>query len=242
MNTVDQLDILAFGAHPDDVEACAGGTISALSKQGKKIGIIDLTQGDNSETAAGNTRLSEAQESAKIMGVIVRENLNMPDRELVPTANNEDRIIEIIRKYRPNTVIVPHWHDRHRAHRDASILIERAIQSAKYHKIIPHILPHKISLVLYYMIHYEFEPSFIFDISSTQVTKMKALYCHKSQLFKKDSDGNYTKELLDPDFMEAWVARSRWLGYISGAKYGEAFATRRPLGLSSLEEVTNKFR
>lgn len=237
-----KLDVLAFGAHPDDVDACAGGLVAKSVKQGLKVGIIDLTVGDNSENGSGSIRAQEAQEAAKILELSVRENLNMSERGLEPSVKNENLIVQKIRQYRPDVVVIPHWHDRHRGHRDASILIERAIQSAKYSKILPELKAHKVKIVLFYMIHYEFEPNFIFDISDTHQTKMRALYCHKSQLFSKDKKGNYTKKLLDPDFMEAWISRSRWLGYISGVKYGEAYAMRRPTGINSLNSLTNLFR
>ena len=132
-----KLDILAFGTHPDDVEACAGGMIIESIKQGLKVGIIDLTSGDNSETAPGSLRIRESQESAKILGVKLRENLNLPDRNLEPSIENENKIVEVIRRYRPDTIVIPHWYDRHKGHRDASNLVERSVQSAKYSKILP---------------------------------------------------------------------------------------------------------
>lgn len=236
------VDILAFGAHPDDIEACAGGMLAKSVQQGFSVGIIDLTSGDNSEMAEGKTRLKEAKKAAKILGAGFRENLSLPERDLIPTEKNENIVIEKIRKYSPDIVVIPHWHDRHRGHRDASTLLERAIQSAKYTKIMPNLKPHKVKIVLYYMIHYQFEPNFIFDVSDTHNQKMKALYCHKSQLFKKDKEGSYTKELYDPDFIEAWVARSRWHGYIAGVKFGEAYAMRRPTGINRLSSLTNLYR
>lgn len=239
---ISNLDILAFGAHPDDVDACAGGMLAKSAKEGMTTGIVDLTAGDNSETAGGQDRIRESLKSAKVLGVIVRDNLNWPDKNIYVTNENEDKLVKIIRKYKPDTVVIPYWNDRHKGHRDASVLLERAIQTAKYSKILPKIKPHKVKIILYYMIHYEFEPNFIFDISETHEQKIKALNCHKSQQFKKDSKGNYTKDYLDPDFMEAWIARSRWYGYISGVKYGEAYAMRRPTGIKSLKSLTNLYR
>lgn len=140
-----RLDILAFGAHPDDVDACAGGMLAKSTKDGRRVGIIDLTGGNNSETAGGTTRIKESMESAKVLGVSVRENLNWPDRNITVNNGNEDKIVKIIRKYRPDIVVIPYWKDRHKAHRDTSILLERAIQTAKYSKILPKIQSHKVS-------------------------------------------------------------------------------------------------
>lgn len=237
-----KLDILAFGAHPDDVDACAGGMLAKSVKEGMKVGIIDLTAGDNSETAAGDVRIRESKKSAKVLGVLLRENLKWQDRSIYTSNDKEDKLVILLRKYKPDIVVIPYWSDRHKAHRDTSNLLERAIQTSKYSKILPEIKPHKVKIVLYYMIHYEFEPNFIFDISDTQEQKIKALNCHRSQQFKKDSNGNFTKDYLDPDFMEAWIARSRWHGYIAGAKYGEAYAMRRPTGIKSLKSLTNLYR
>ena len=236
-----KLNVLAFGAHPDDVDACVGGTLAATVKQGLKVGVIDLTSGDNSETAGGFTRVKESLESAKILGLSVRENLYFSEREF-KDVENENKLIEIIRMYQPDIVMLPHWYDRHKGHRDASELLERAIQLAKYSKILPASKAYKVRLVLYYMIHYDFKPAFVFDISDTYQQKLKALYCHKSQIFKQGVNGKYTKTMLDPDFFEAWEARSRWLGYSSGFKYGEAFDMRRSPGLKSLNSLTNLYR
>ena len=240
-NKIEKLDILAFGAHPDDVDACAGGLLAKCVKEGLSVGIIDLTSGDNSETANGKLRISESLTSSKILGVKIRKNLRWPDRDIQATNNNEDKLVRIIRKYKPDIAVIPYWEDRHKAHRDTSNLTERAIQSAKYSKIIPGLKAHKVKIILYYMIHYEFEPNFIFDISNTHDLKMKALFCHKSQMFKKNISGKYTNELLDADFIEAWIARSRWYGYKIGVKYGEAYAMRRPTGINTLKSLTNKY-
>jgi len=235
------VDILAFGAHPDDVVACAGGTLIKSQRQGYKVGILDLTSGGNSETAGSQTRLDESKISAKTMSVRYLGNLHLPERKLT-SIENENIIVKEIRKYKPKIAIIPHWHDRHKSHRDASQLLERAIQTAKYSKILPKLKPHKVKVVLYYMIHYEFDPAFIFDISKVHDKKMKSLYKHKSQFFHKKSKGVYTKKLLDPDFIEAWIARSRWYGYISGFKYGEAFDMRRSPGLDNLSCLKNLYR
>jgi bacillithiol biosynthesis deacetylase BshB1 len=235
------LDIIAFGAHPDDVEASVGGTIAKSAKQGFKAGIVDLTSGDNSETAEGKTRIGESVKSAKILGANMRINLEFKERNFI-NLENEDKIAEILRKYKPKIVMIPYWDDRHYGHRDASFLLERAIQSAKYRKILPKITPHKVMNVLYYMMHYDFKPSFVFDISETFKIKMKALFCHKSQLFLRSKKGGYTKRLLDQDFIEAWTARSRWLGYISGFKYGEAFFQKRSPGINNLFFLSNLYR
>ncbi len=242
MNTMKKVNILAFGAHPDDVDACAGGLIAASVKDGLKVGIIDLTSGDNSNTADGKTRIKESLQSAKILGVNLRKNLEWEDRNIEASNKNEEEIAKIIREHKPEIVIIPYWEDRHKAHRDASALVERAVQTAKYSKILPEIEAHKVNTVLYYMIHYEFNPNFIFDISETRNIKMKALRCHKSQLFDKKANGKYSNHYLDVDFMEAWDARSRWYGYISGVKYGEAYAMKRPTGIKSLKSLTNLYR
>ena len=148
-NKIEKLDILAFGAHPDDVDACAGGLLAKCVKEGLSVGIIDLTSGDNSETANGKLRISESLTSSKILGVKIRKNLRWPDRDIQATNNNEDKLVRIIRKYKPDIAVIPYWEDRHKAHRDTSNLTERAIQSAKYSKIIPRFKAHKVKIILF---------------------------------------------------------------------------------------------
>lgn len=226
------VDVLAFGAHPDDVEACAGGLVSLLSDKGLNVGKIDLTSGDLSNTGNGNIREQEALEASRIMGMSFVDNLGLPDRELDQHPEFVDKLIEKIRTYKPKYLIAPIWDDKHIDHVATSHLVTRAASGAKYEKVLPHLEPHKVEAIYYYIIHHEVEPSFILDISKFHDRKMKALFSHKSQMFLKDSSGKQTDQLIDKGFIEYWEARSRVWGYQIGAEWGEAYVIKGTVGVT----------
>jgi len=111
-----KLDVLAIGAHPDDIELSCGGTVAKLVKQGKSVGILDLTRGELGTRGTPETRDAEAAEAARILGVRVRENLDLPDGNIEVNQTNKLRVVQIIRKYKPDVLLFPHWLERHPDH------------------------------------------------------------------------------------------------------------------------------
>jgi N-acetylglucosamine malate deacetylase 1 len=232
-----QVDFLAFGAHPDDVDACAGGLLCKLTAGGLVGAKVDMTAGDLANSGTGELRAKEAKVAAKIMGLKYTENLNLPDRHLDRHPEYEDLLIDKIREYRPRMIIAPIWDDKHIDHVACSRLVTRALSGAKYEKVKGTLgLPaHKVEAVYYYLMHHDVQPTFIVDITDVYDQKMKALYSHKSQLFH---DG--TNQPLDDRFLEHWEHRTRMSGYKIGVKYGEPYVMTTPLGLDSVTCVVQR--
>ncbi|TAK53208.1 MAG: bacillithiol biosynthesis deacetylase BshB1, partial [Bacteroidetes bacterium] len=203
------LDILAIGAHPDDVELSCGGTVAKCVQQGYKVGILDLTEGETGTRGTARIRAKEAEDAAKILGVSLRENLGLPDGSFEVNEKNRLKVIQIYRKYRPKILLLPHWHERHPDHVHAHYLcreawfysglakIETKLNGKKQEPWRPHQYFH-------FMQKYEFEPSFIIDISDVYETRVAAIKAHKSQFYNPDSKEPETflsqKSFLD--FME----------------------------------------
>jgi len=121
-----KLDVLAIGAHPDDVELSCSGTIAKLVKQGRLVGILDLTRGELGTRGTAALRAKEAAEAARILGVRVRENLNIPDGNIEISKKNVAKIITVIRRYRPQILLIPYSSERHPDHEHAHLLAKEA--------------------------------------------------------------------------------------------------------------------
>lgn len=221
------LDVLIFGAHPDDAELAMGGTIALLTKSELKVGIIDLTRGELGTRGTAETRQQEAFNAAISLKVAVRENLEMSDGDIKNSKENLMKVIIAIRKYKPKIVFAPYFNDRHPDHIDASHLIKRAMFSTGLSKIksfdkeVPqnHYRPEKL---FYYMQTYTFEPSFIVDISETFDLKMKAIECYSTQFHNPKSKEPETF-ISSPEFLNYIKSRAEFYGFSIGKKFGEAF-------------------
>ncbi|WP_226666846.1 bacillithiol biosynthesis deacetylase BshB1 [Metabacillus litoralis] len=226
-----QLDILAFGAHPDDVEIGMGGTISKYVNQGLKIGICDLTMAELSSNGTVELRQKEAKHAASILGVSERIQLSLPDRGLFLTEASINLIVSIIRKYKPDIVFVPYFEDRHPDHGHCAKLVEEALFSAgiKNYKDQSGHSSHRVRDLYYYMINGFHKPDFVIDISDTIQTKINSLEAYKSQfVMGKES----TSTPLTNGYIEAVESRERLYGKEVGVMYAEGFKTRKPLLLS----------
>ena len=180
------LDFLTFAAHPDDAELSMGGTIAKMIKKGKSFGIIDLTQGELGTRGNKETRKKEADDASSILDITIRENLEIPDGNIFVNEENTIKIIEILRKYRPKIIFAPYFNDRHPDHIEASKLIKRAmflsglpkIETKSDNQVQEAFRPKKL---FYFIQTYEFDPTFIIDISDTFDTKMKSMRAYKTQ-------------------------------------------------------------
>lgn len=170
-------DVLAFGAHSDDVEIGMGGTIAKFVKQEKKVMICDLTEAELSSNGTVSLRKEEAAEAARILGADKRIQLTLPDRGLIMSDQAIRSIVTVIRICRPKAVFMPYKKDRHPDHGNAAALVEEAIFSAGIHKYKDEkSLPaHKVSKVYYYMINGFHQPDFVIDISDTIEAKKQSL-------------------------------------------------------------------
>lgn len=236
-----ELDVLAIGAHPDDVELGCAGTVAKLVKLGHKVGILDLTEGELGTRGNRNIRRSEAKEAMKILGVKVRKNLHIPDGNIEMTKANQLKVIKIIRKYRPKILLFPHWHDRHPDHVHASRLAQEAwfysglvnIKTMLGGKIQK---PWRPRYYFNYMMKYEFTPSFVIDITDVYEIRQKAVRAFKSQFF--DPNSNEPETLLSKkSFLDFIDTRAKFYGQMIGVQYGDPLYSVKPFGVNDLFDL-----
>lgn len=235
-----KLDILALSAHPDDTELCCGGTLSALANRGKKVGVVDFTQGEMGSRGTPKQRHREASKAAKIIGLEIRENLGLPDTQLKSTREYQKMIIREIRAYRPHICLVGAPSDRHPDHGNGTELALDAIYFSGLSNIETFDKEGNAqerwrpSHTLHYMQDRPFEPDLIFDISETFETKKEALLAFESQ-FNIQEPGDEPKTYISgKQFFKGIEARARHYGHLIGAKYGEPFKYQNgPIPLNS---------
>lgn len=228
-----KIDVLAFGAHPDDVEACAGGLLIKLKNEGFRTGIIDVTKGELSNFGTAKERKKEAKEAAGVLKLDIRENLNIADGHIYVDQNTIEKVMDKIRQYKADILIFPYWDDLHPDHAAVGMLGRKAAFLSKIEKYKTSYSSYQPAMVLFYMLHTEFQPSFVIDITEEYEKKMEALKAHQSQFFKKEGKG-YSKEFHNKDFLEFWEARARYYGYKIGARYAEPYLVRGLVGLKSI--------
>src|SRR6185312_5385845 len=222
-----KLDILTIAAHPDDVElACVGSIIKAV-KAGKKIGMLDLTEGQLGTRGTAELRLKEATDAANIIGASVRENLGLMDGYFEHNHENRHKIIQKIRQYKPDIIITNPPIDRHPDHGRASAMVTEAWFYAGLQKIETEWEgkkqePHRPSRLFYFMQHYNYEPSFVVDISDEIEDKMKAIKAFGSQFYSENSKEPQTL-LSQPEFLASIMERCGVWGHSIGTRYAEGF-------------------
>lgn len=227
----ERLHILAFGAHPDDVEIGMGGTIAKYAKKGYRIGICDLTLAELSSNGTVEIRQQEAAKAAAILGVSVRINLGLPDRGLYRTEDAIRRIVSVIRTYRPQVVFAPYWVDRHPDHGHCGALVEEAVFSAGIRRYESAQLPaHRVNHLYYYMINACERPNFVIDISETIDAKLDSLRAYESQ-FTKTAESVDTP--LTNGYIEMVESRERLWGKEVGVAFAEGFMTKKPIIISN---------
>lgn len=237
-----KLDALFFGAHPDDVELSAGGTVAKLVALGHKVGICDITRGEAGTRGNAELREREAAEAAKILGVEVRENLGLPDTIFQNDRPNQLKAIQVIRKYRPDYVFCQYWVDRHPDHGHASDLIREAsfysgltkIETSENGKAQSPFRPLK---VVYYAARHEFSRldghTFVVDISDHLETKMKAMEAFASQFYNPDYRSEEPATYIStPEFRQTIRDRAAYYGSLIDSRYGEIFLVKENMSVS----------
>lgn len=222
------MHMLAFGAHPDDVEIGMGGTIAKYAQQGYDIGICDLTLAELSSNGTVHIRQQEAKRAAAILGVNTRIQLQLPDRGLTVQKEYIDQIVTVIRTYRPKVVFAPYWEDRHPDHGQCAKLVEEAVFSAAVcrYEDRRQLPPHRVHAVYFYMINGFHRPHFVVDISDTIDKKLASLRAYESQ-FERKSDSVDTP--LTNGYIETVESRERLFGKEVGVSFAEGFMTKKPL-------------
>lgn len=235
-NDGTSVDILLFGAHPDDVEWGAGGTLLMLKGTGTSFGIVDLTRGEMGSRGTSEERDKEAEDAASWMGARFRENLGLPDCGVIDSVENRKQIASVIRRRRPKLVLAPYWTDRHPDHAATGHLIRNAAVYCALRKSNDPYPPHKPSAYLYYLLHHFTSPSMVVDISDVYDRKLELLRMHASQ-FAKTAEGFGVLPLGMNDYLFGLESRDRFLGSLIGVHHGEALVSEVPLKLSSISDL-----
>lgn len=236
-----KLDILAIGAHPDDVELSCSGTLAKEIANGKKVGILDLTRGELGTRGSAEIRDQEAQNAAEVLGASVRENLAFSDGFFLNDNAHKLKVIEIIRKYQPEIVFCNAIDDRHIDHGKGSKLVSEAcflsglrrIETKHEGEVQKEWRPKH---VLHYIQWKEITPDVIIDISGFMEQKINSVKAYQSQFHDKKSNEPSTP-ISSTNFLESVTYRARNLGRLAGTEYAEGFTTERCPTITSVFDL-----
>lgn len=237
-----KLDILAFASHPDDIELGCAGTLIAHIAQGKKVGIVDLTRGELGTRGTPETRLQEAEEAGRIMGLSVRENLGFADGFFQNDKEHQLKVVEMIRKYKPEIVIMNAIHDRHPDHGRGSELVSESCFKAGLKMIKTHNSAGeeqeswRPKAVYHYIQDRLITPDLVVDVTDYWDIKMDTIRAFKSQFYNPD-DNSPNTYISSPEFLDFVEARAKEMGHSIGVVYGEGFTKERNIGVRSLFDL-----
>lgn len=236
-----KLDILAFSAHPDDIELSAAGTLMKHIAEGKTVGIVDLTQGELGSRGTIETRYEEADEASKIMGISVRVNLKMADGFFNDSEANKRLIIEQIRRFQPKVVLANAVEDRHPDHGRAAKLVSDACFLAGLRKIDTvwegeSQQAHRPKAVYHYIQDHYLKADFCVDITEFVDQKIEAIKAYKTQFYDPNSKEPVTP-ISGEEFFDFIKGRMMQYGRPIGAKYAEGFTVERELGINSFDDL-----
>jgi N-acetylglucosamine malate deacetylase 1 len=236
-----KLDALAFGAHPDDVELGCGGTLALLAAAGRKVGIVHLTRGEAGTRGTEEARRAEAVAAAEVLGAQILEIVDCGDGRLRHGETEEELMIEILRRYRPDLVLGPAPADRHPDHGRAHRLVADAcfyagLAGRSLAGEAGELPPHRPAAMLAYMQHDPFDVSLVVDVTPVWEVKQRALDCYQSQLHPgrergDDGDDGPKTKVASPEFRRTVEGRARHFGLMIGAAYGEPFQNRLPVAV-----------
>jgi N-acetylglucosamine malate deacetylase 1 len=228
------LDILVVAPHPDDAELGAGGAIMRFLSEGLRVGILDLTDGEPTPQGSPELRARETTAATEVLGVSWRENLGLANRSLQATLEARHRLAGVIRRVQPRWLLAPYWIDAHPDHVAATELVEAARFWAKLTKSdLPGEPCHPERIFNYYCVHLKMvpQPAFVLDISPFWERKLAAIACYHSQFVAG-------RPQQSPTFLERLRDEAAYWGKTIGVAYGEPFACREPIGLSSMRSLT----
>lgn len=222
------VDILAIGAHPDDVEMICGGTIAKMVDRGYSAAIIDMTRGEMGTRGTPEIRAAEAAAAAKVLGCVERVNLELPDGRMVNSEEARVKVVEQIRRLRPKLVLSHYWEDLHPDHSATGHIVKDTMYPAGFANYPARGAPFRPNEYLFFMAHFPFEPSFVVDIAGYWEKKVESILCYKSQLHDQTVDGLETL-IAEPTFLKRLEGRARNYGNMIYREFGEPFLVRRPV-------------
>ncbi len=238
-----KLDILVFGAHPDDAELGAGATMAKEVSKGKKVGVVDLTRGELGTRGTAEIRDQEAANAAKILGLSVRENMEFADGFFTNDREHQLELIKVIRKYRPEIVLCNAVDDRHIDHAKGSKLVSDACFLSGLVKIDTKMdgddewqMPWRPKVVYHYIQWKNLEPDFVVDVSGFIDKKTEAIMAYSSQFYDPKSKEPETP-ISSKNFTDSVIYRARDLGRIVGVEYAEGFTVERYVAVDNLGDL-----
>ena len=236
-----KLDILAFGAHPDDVELGCAATLAKEISKGKKVGIVDLTRGELGTRGTVAIRTQEAMSAAKIIGAVLRENMGFEDGFFVNDKAHQMAIVEVIRKYQPEVVLCNAIEDRHLDHPKGSQLVSDACFLSGLRKITTEVagIPQaawRPTQVYHYMQWKNTQPDFVVDVTGFMDVKEKAVKAHVSQFFDPNSK-EPESPITSQNFINSVLYRANDLGRMIGVESAEGFSTERYVAVRELGDL-----
>lgn len=226
------LDALAIGAHPDDVEFACGGTLLKLVALGYRVGILDMARGEMGTRGTAEIRMREAAESARVLGLVIRDNLELPDAHIWVDEESRLRLVRKLRQYRPRVVFTHYWEDPHPDHAHTSVIVREASHISGLAKYDGEMGQRRFrpGAVAHFMFPRTVVPSFVVDITEFAARKQDAVTCYKSQLYDPNSvepETNVSSEA----FIRRLEARQRFYGSLIGVEHAEAFVVREALNI-----------
>lgn len=228
-----ELDALVVAPHPDDAELGMGGAILKMKADGWRVGVVDLTSGEPTPHGSLEKRAEETAAATELLQLDWRENLGLPNRSLEATLENRGRLAEVFRHTRPRWLFAPYWIDAHPDHVAATNLVEAARFWSKLTKSPLDGMPHHPERIFYYYcVHLRLtpQPAFVLDISPFWDRKIQAIACYESQFITGRSTD-------PPTFLDQLRDEAAYWGKSIGAKYGEPFASREPIGLADFASL-----
>jgi bacillithiol biosynthesis deacetylase BshB1 len=217
------VEVLIFGAHPDDVEWAAGGIAIRLSDEKVPFGIVDMTNGEMGSRGTVEQRKSEAKRAADYLGISVRENLNLPDCGLMDSPENRRLVASAIRRHRPRVVLAPLWEDRHPDHAAAGAIVHKSRLYCSLTNLHDPNPPHRPAAFLFYPIHNFHQPTFVIDTSGVYERKLELMQVYGSQFHEAVGD-----------FLFRLESRDRYYGSLIGVHHGEALVADQPIPVQEL--------
>lgn len=222
------LDLLAFGAHPDDIEIGLGGSIARHAAEGRRVGLCDLTAGELGSNGTPEERRAEATAASEVLGAVSRENLGWPDGGITGDATQLRAAVDCIRRHKPRTVAIPYGQDRHPDHVAASQVLTLACHRSGLRRFETDHEAWRPEWVCYYFINDSATPSFVVDVSDWYETKRAALACHRSQ-FAPAGEGVVATRLVGKGFQQLIESRDAQFGALAGVAFAEGVIVREPV-------------
>jgi N-acetylglucosamine malate deacetylase 1 len=233
VSELNQIDVLAIAAHPDDVELSAGGTLIKLAALGYRTGALDLTRGEAGTRGTPEGRAQEATEAAQVLGLSVRENLDLGDARVWVNEESRVKLVRVFRRLRPRVVLTQFWEDPHPDHAHTAQLVREAAHVAglKKYDADAGLERWRPNAVAHFLLPRTVAPTFVVDIGDVREQKWQAVRAHASQ-FHNPHSNELQSRVSTPQFLHEVEAKERYYGSLINAEFGEAFFVREQLNVA----------